>query len=121
MNKLIYGGFIFTDRDMISGSSIMGNGMIGDELVIDTLEIEITNQNPSEAIFVPKNYDGMLTAEGELITIELPIKTLIDYTYGNPVFLYHNEILIGKFYVKKITRTGRNIVQISCVSAIGAP
>ncbi len=36
MNKLIYGGFIFTDRDMISGSSIMGNGMIGDELVINT-------------------------------------------------------------------------------------
>lgn len=119
MNKLIYRNLTFSDADILSGSVIMENGMIADELAIDTLEIELYSEKQGTALFVPKNSDGLVTSDKKFVTTEFPQDILTDYVYGSPVILYHDNHLIGKFYTKSIVRTGKTIVKISCVSAVG--
>ena len=41
------------------------------------------------------------------------------YKYGRAVLYYHNDILIGKFFMQKCIRVKQNLYSISCVSGIG--
>lgn len=90
-DKIILLDKTFTGNDLVSGNCFIGNSIAGDELAIDTLTATICS----------------------------PGTSLTGLPYGTPVFYYHDEVLIGKFYLNTVARSGRDNYDLSCVSGVG--
>lgn len=78
--------------------------------------------------------ESMTGAELEYDTLEARIysESLLQYKYGQPVFYHHipdhlvapgenrqTGSLVGKFFLQKCYRVGKNLYSISCVSGVG--
>lgn len=50
---------------------------------------------------------------------EIDTAALEEYNYGSVVQYFHNNVLIGKFYLEKIEQTGKWDWSFSCISPIG--
>lgn len=77
------------------------------ELAIGTLEAVLHISGFVEG-FAPSDYpDGMASADGQTVYCrDADVSVLNSVKYGFDVLVYANDILIGIFYVKTITRTG---------------
>lgn len=90
MNKITTLNDNYTDNKIESVNVLLVESMTGTELEYDTLEATISlGSDPTE------------------------------YKYGRPVLYYHNDTLIGKFFMQKCTRVKKDMYSISCVSGIG--
>lgn len=119
MNKIIIGDYIFTDGDLFSISANLQNGMIGEELYIDILETQARRDAFADSRFIPKNSTGLITADGAIFRVDNTPLIAGLFKYGTPIAAYHDDMLIGQFYVNTMRRTGKNVLSISCFSAIG--
>ncbi|MCC8089907.1 MAG: hypothetical protein LIO55_00595 [Oscillospiraceae bacterium] len=122
-NEIIIDEDSFTDEKIKSGSVSMVASVRGDELEYNTLEAELEFDEKYGTLWIPADADYILTADGMVYTAR-PYYTLStadpsDYVYGTPVAFYHNGDFIGKFYMSGITRTGKNLYTIKCISAVG--
>ena len=90
-DRLICNGVTYTGDDLLSGNCFIGNSIAGDELAIDTLTATVRSQGIS----------------------------LTGLPYGTPVFYYHGDTLIGKFYLNAVARSSRDNYDLSCVSGVG--
>lgn len=90
-DRIIVDGVTYAGDALISGNCYIGNSIAGDELSIDTLVVELWSSG----------------------------KNLTGQPYGKPVFYYHGERLIGKFYLSDVSRTARYKCRLNCVSAVG--
>ena len=90
MNKIATLNDNYTDNKIESVNVLLVESMTGTELEYDTLEATI-------------NLDAVPT----------------EYKYGRPVLYYHDNALIGKFFMQKCTRVKKDMYSISCVSGIG--
>lgn len=90
-DRLICNGVTYTGDNLLSGNCFIGNSIAGDELAIDTLTATVRSQGIS----------------------------LTGLPYGTPVFYYHGDTLIGKFYLNAVARSSRDNYDLSCVSGVG--
>ncbi|BFK87487.1 hypothetical protein I4200191B4_17930 [Pseudoflavonifractor gallinarum] len=120
MNRLIYRNKAYTGetRDLLSASASIGDALAAESLSVDTLTARVLNYDTR---LLPLAADGkLLAAEGVLLAAQTARLGLDkSYRYGEPVWYYHGEDLIGKFYVESIPRTGREAYQLKAVSAVG--
>lgn len=91
-NRIVIGTQTFQDNDILSGNCYIADSLVGDELSIDTLTVTL---------------DGRTAGP------------LSGVSYGEPVYYYHDNQLIGKFYFESTKRTGKYTYEVSCVSGIG--
>lgn len=90
-DKIICNGATYTSEAILSGSCFIGNSIAGDELAIDTLDVELHSLGAN----------------------------LTSLAYGTPVFYYHEDTLVGKFYLHDVSRTARDKYKVNCVSGVG--
>ena len=108
MNKIVCNGCTYNDSDIISGSCHLGNSLVGDELVIDTLDATLYVE---PAVLTTSDGYTVVTSDGYTVTAP---NSEEDYKYGDIVKYYYDENLIGKFYlsdsldrIAKVNTNGR--------------
>ena len=85
--------FAFKNEDIISLVTETSTSISMDEMTADVAEIEVN--------YVEQN------------------KELQNVTWGTPIYIYYDTKQEGKFYIRKITRTGKTSFTIDAISAIG--
>ncbi len=123
-NRIEYAGITFTDdpeavEQILDGNCFMSIDLPGDELPFDTLEVTLRSLCLTYIRLVPSGSTGLRTADGKILKCRYDSADLTKYVYGTPVYFYHNDELIGKFYVLSLRREGRTSFLMKCVSAVG--
>lgn len=123
-NKIVYNGKSYNGNiNILSGNVFMESSLSNEALTVDTMNAKIENSNEVGTMFVPKGSSGLLTSEKELFYVLPYIRVLVDdlssYTYGAPVEYYHDDKLIGKYYMSSAKRVNKFTFEISCISAVG--
>lgn len=122
-NKIVINGDVYTDSEIISGNAFLSNSLACDELTIDTMDASVTNTALLGTLFVPKDASSFVAADNKTLYVMPKIRVQVTnpdaYEYGTIAYYYHDNNLVGKFYVSEVERTGKNIYTVSCVSAIG--
>lgn len=113
----------FKDNQIVSGTVIMVQSLDGNELQYDTLDAELELGVSIPTIFRPKDANGILTSEFELLGVRPLLKILVTdpslYKYGEEVIYKHRGVLVGKYYMTTITKVGKTRYRINCVSPVG--
>lgn len=135
INNHIYVGsldnpsFEFHNDQILSCSSVQAVALVGQELSMDTFS-PVVMDDPS------KFYDiyhyrvsgqEIRTGDGKVFAINADTSTpygnrpnaIINIPDGTPVWYYHDEELVGKFYVESVDRRAKNQFRINCTSFIG--
>lgn len=122
-NNLIVSEDTYTDEKIISGVVSQVQSLDGDELQYDTLNATLDLSATVPTLFVPSDADAMLTSDNQTVYVRPLIKILVTdptlYSYGTEVLYKHNGVLVGKYYMTKMTRVGKTQYQITCVSPVG--
>ena len=119
MNSLKYKGKLYTDSNetLYSATVYLANSLVAESLGVDTLTATVYDYQTQNRLLA---VDGMLaTANGFLCSAVGSSARIDNYRYGDQIEFYHNENLIGKFYVESIIRIGKYLYKITGVSAIG--
>ena len=122
MNKILYRNLVLENKDLISGNCVINHAATGESLVADTLDFNVwtdTGKARLDGDFITKDGASILTKDSILAFRCLIEEELTDFTPGDPVYYYHNNILVNKFYLKDVKRVGKYIYDFSCISAIG--
>lgn len=122
MNRITYNGKNYDDTaagtDMLlSASCYIANSIVADQLSADTLTAEVIDYDLQERLLAAGGM--LLECGGRLLTCARSNVGMDIYQYAAPVWFYHNNTLIGKFYLESITRTGKYTYQLECISAVG--
>lgn len=90
MNSVKIGSQTFDESSIVSGRIYLTEGIISDELQIDTLEITVWSETD-----------------------------LRDIPYGELAEYYKDDVLFAKLYATDVSREGKKEYKISCVSGVG--
>ena len=100
--------------------------LVGQTMSYDTLTIEVADDYSNVVkIYGFRSSDGheIVSGLGEKFCVDVgntfAESGLLDVGYGTPVWYYNDDDLVGKFYLDVVTREGKNLYKIECVSAIG--
>ena len=118
-NKLICGKREFsTENDgLVDARIYVSDSLVADELGVDTLTANVVDQSAQTRLLAA---EGMPVAAGGMLLIAKgDDHSIADYAYGAPVYAYHGDGLLGKFYFKKPVRTGSIFYELNCVSGVG--
>ena len=122
-NIIQSGSDIYTDEKIESVTALLVESMTGSELEYDTLNATIDPTTQVPTILKPSDYDGLMTDDDLILGCRPFVSVLSNdpsqYKYGRAVLYYHNNALVGKFYMQKCLRVKKNLYSISCVSSIG--
>lgn len=118
-----FAGTVFDRTAILSGNCFTGNSLAGEELSVDTLTATVDGSATVPTLFQPADADGLLTARDELFGVRPYVRILVQdptlFSYGETVLYYHDEDLVGKFYMSEVKRVGKYGYEITCTSAIG--
>lgn len=118
-NKLLCGKKEFsTENDgLVDARIYVSDSLVADELGVDTLTANVIDQSAQTRLLAA---EGMPVAAGGMLLIARGDNhSIADYAYGAPVYAYHGDGLLGKFYFKNGVRTGSIFYELSCVSGVG--
>lgn len=123
MNKITTLSDNYTDEKIESVDVLLVESMTGAELGYDTLNAQVDPTTKTPTIIKPSDSDGIMSKDRLIIGCRPYFSALTSdpsqYKYGREVLYYHNNALIGKFYMQKCLRVKKHLYSISCVSAIG--
>ena len=117
----------FFDNELIESSPVhQAVALVGQELSIDTFTpiVRESDVNALNAILF-RSSDGKVIrlSNGQLYALEVTERAepspIIDIPDGTPAWYYHENELVGKFYLETVKRVGKTRYQLNCVSAIG--
>ena len=114
--------FYFADTDLRSANGALSVDVMGDRLTQDEMEILVEWDSVSENIelFAPYDFDALMDANNLLFaTSYTGSESILDISYGLPCWYYFDGALIGKFYAKKLSRTGKASYRLTLMSAVG--
>lgn len=124
-NRLIYAGNTIEELWSV-------NCLLEDSLTLDSLPVDILTAEAEDTSLVDSILSGEDIPEGEAEFLSLPLSVegyligekldafgLKRYNYGEIVQYYHDNDLIGKFYLESIKRLGFTRWQFNCTSGIG--
>ena len=124
-NKILIGAdqtaplYTFTDATIRTVSCVLSSAMSGDELAIDQLLPTVYSEAYIRVRFVPSGSSGLRTADGKRFMVYPDLCFLDKLPYGTPIWYYSGDTLMGKFYSKRVVRSGKTWFDITSVSAIG--
>lgn len=124
-NKILIGAdhkaplYTFTDATIQTVSCVLSSAMSGDELAIDQLLPTVYSKAYIRIRFVPSDSSGLRTSDGKRFMVYPGLGFLDKLPYGTPIWYYSGDTLIGKFYSKRVVRSGKTWFDITAVSAIG--
>lgn len=118
-NKLICGKKEFsTENDgLVDARIYVSDSLVADELGVDTLTANVIDQSAQTRLLAAEGIP--VAAGGMLLIAKGDNHSIADYAYGAPVYAYHGDGLLGKFYFKNGVRTGSVFYELSCVSGVG--
>lgn len=124
-NKITYNGRNILDDDIALGgltnNLMLYQALISEELKPDTFVFHLAYDKGK--LVVLKDSDGkyLLDSNGKLLVAKADAFDPEDFTFGDPLNYYINNgsTLVGKFYVKSVTRVARRVYRFECMSAIG--
>ena len=121
--KITLNGDEFTPERIRESSIVLKESLIGDELQHDQLSASIDFTSLIPTVFCPTGTDGLLTSDEKLLGVRPWVRLLVNdpaaYTYGVPVLCYWKGELLGKFFMTSMLRVGKELWQITAVSAVG--
>lgn len=121
--KIDISGQTVENRDIKSGSCFLGNAIVGEALSVDTLKATLDCSQERPTLFAPADAGKMLTCEDEVFGVRPYYTVLVFdptlYSYGTPVTYYHDDALIGQFFLSSVKRVGKFTYDLDCVSAVG--
>ena len=100
--------------------------LVGQELCIDVFTPVVADSGEHMYdIYRFRSSDGeqIKTGVGQTYAIDMEYNpagsSLINLPKDTPVWYYHQDELVGKFYIRSVTRKAKNQYELDCVSAIG--
>lgn len=124
-NKILIGAdqtaplYTFTDATIQEAPCVLSSALSGDELAIDQMMPVVYSAAYIRVKFVPKDSAGLRTADGKMFYCYPGTGFLDKLPYGTPIWYYSDDTLIGKFYSKRVVRSGKTWFDIMAVSAVG--
>lgn len=124
-NKILIGAdqtaplYTFTDATIRTVSCVLSSALSGDELAIDQLLPTVYSEAYIHVRFVPAGSTGLITADGYTFMCYPGTGFLDKLPYGTPIWYYSDDVLIGKFYSKRVVRSGKTWFDITAVSFVG--
>lgn len=111
--------FTFTDAEIHICDCILSSALVMDELAVDELRPTVYSAAYIHVCFAPDGSDELETADGCTFMV-LPGEGYLDeLPYGTPIWYYSGDVMMGKFYTKRVVRSGKTWFDIQAVSAIG--
>lgn len=117
-NKIEYLDYEFGEDTIVEASIHLENAMVAETLGADTLTFTL-NAPSKGGRLIDSILRYLFDSEERRLYAKGGISDLTEYTYGEPVYYYHNEELYGKFYVTDIYRSGKSNYTFECISAVG--
>lgn len=105
--------------DIKEVSCVLSSGLLMDELAIDEFSPVVYSTAYIRVRFAPAGASGLITADGNLFLCYPGLGFLDQLPYATPIWYYSDDVLIGKFYCKRVVRSGKTWFDIQAVSAIG--
>lgn len=99
--------------------SVLSTAISGEELAIDQFSPTVYHEAYLRVQFSPSGSRGLVTSDGKRFLVYAAATFLDKLPYGTPIWYYSNDVLMGKFYSKRVVRTGKAWFDIQAVSAIG--
>lgn len=111
--------FLFENANIEKCEVVLSSSLSGDELAVDQLMPTVYSAAYIRVRFIPKNSAGLITADGKEFCCYPGDGFLDKLPYATPIWYYFGDVLMGKFYSKQITRSGKTWFDILAVSAAG--
>ncbi|MDY3690696.1 MAG: hypothetical protein SO072_01855 [Dysosmobacter sp.] len=102
-----------------SCACVLSSALVGDELAIDQFMPVVYHAGYIRQKMVPAGSSGLVTSDGKQFMCYPGTGFLDKIPYGTPIWYKSGDNLVGKFYTKRILRTGKAYFDILAVSAIG--
>ena len=118
-SRIVYKDFIFYDTDINSAECFIVDSLIVDELAFDTFDCIVFSNNMAYYLLTSSEGYVLESTEGHTLYAAVSDEPITDFVYADPVYYYHNDELIGKFYLKYIHRVGPNSFKFKCISGMG--
>lgn len=120
MNTIKINNDIYRDAALIECGCSLVTSVTSDALEYDTLSVTVISHNDNFGVFRPSNYSRLITANHKIFATAISEDTdPKTYKYGDAILAYHDDFLIGKFYISSVTRTGKYTYAIEATSGIG--
>lgn len=113
--------FSFNSASMEKCQCVLTSSLSGDQLAIDQfMPVVYSGGIATYVMYSTAGKRFLISADGKLFSVVGNKRKYPDsIPYGTPIWYYHNDTLIGKFYTQRIMRTGMNRYDILSVSAVG--
>ena len=132
MNKIEYISttygrtFTFYDIDLVSGTmkDTLNNALVSETLSIDTAEFTIQGRTNLTEPLLDENGEEVYDSNGELLwvnTLSYASYDFSQFTYGDTVLFYKDNVLKGRYYLYNVTIAGdgSNNIVFSLESVMG--
>lgn len=111
--------YTFENPTIKSCACVLSSALVGDELAIDQFMPVVYHAGYIRKKLVPAGSSGLVTSDGKQLMVYPGTGFLDKIPYGTPIWYQSDGNLVGKFYTKRILRTGKAYFDILAVSAIG--
>lgn len=125
MEKLIIGSlneplFELYDKELTKVATRLNSTLSGDKLVVDQcLPVMYFEGYVNLYRYITSDQQEYITSDNRRYILK-PAKVMPDkLVYGTPMWYYHDNALVGKFYIENVRRTSMFHFSITAVSAIG--
>lgn len=122
-NIISIAGDQYADSSIIEANAFLVQSMAGNELEYDTLDATLDLSSYLPVALAPTDADVLADSATQVISVYPWVRVLVHdasaYTYGAVILAYHNNVLLGKFYMTSITRVGKYTWSIEAISPIG--
>ena len=99
---------------VMSNSGTLSSSLDGNEVAVDVAEPVVLNK----VLFVPTDGDDF-QADGETLYVSGDPSRFSSIPYGTMVSWYEGDVLVGKFYMSRAERVGRDMWKLHIMSALG--
>lgn len=119
MNLIVYKDYTFENADIVSGIINLETSMVSEALSADTFTFIVENRGNEKADALYSLTDALQSADGDaLYSSKRDISDVINYKYGEPVLVYRDDELQGRFFVEYVEQISKNQYKFTCGSTV---
>ena len=125
MNRIKYKGSTLRDKDLAIGSLsnnlMLYLALIAEELKPDTFTFNLIYDKNKPLLLVDNAGNYLKTSDGKYLAVKNAGFDPETFSFGDPLEYGINDgaTIMGRFYVRHVTRIQKNIYRLECTSAIG--
>ena len=116
-NVINYSPYTFDDSTLFSGKVAMANALMFDSLNPDELEVTVYSEATGDKKLYTVDLDWYHTVDNRGYVIASG--DIRKFTYGDPILYFHDDVLVGKFYIRSVDRLNQFEFRLSAISAVG--